>query len=92
MPHNAAFHQGLHCLLRLKQSSGKEIQSYFEIITCDPLISTMDYPKFIVSYQVAESISIQRVIYETKRVVSDEKKILTYYYDKRKQKKQTPIL
>ena len=25
MPHNAAFHQGLHCLLRLKQFSEKEI-------------------------------------------------------------------
>ena len=26
MPHNVAFHEGLHCLLRLKQSSEKEIQ------------------------------------------------------------------
>ena len=26
MPHNAAFHQALHCLLRLKPSSEKEIQ------------------------------------------------------------------
>ena len=25
MQHNAAFHQGLHCLLRLKQPSGREI-------------------------------------------------------------------
>ena len=25
MQHNAAFHQGLHCLLRLKQSSGSEV-------------------------------------------------------------------
>ena len=24
MQHSAAFHQGLHCLLRLKQSSGTE--------------------------------------------------------------------
>ena len=24
MQHDAAFHQGLHCLLRLKQSSGTE--------------------------------------------------------------------
>ena len=24
MQHNAAFHVGLHCLLRLKQSSGKK--------------------------------------------------------------------
>ena len=27
MPHNMSFHQGLHCLQRLKQFSGKEIQS-----------------------------------------------------------------
>ena len=26
MPHNAAFHQGLHYLLRLKRSSEREIQ------------------------------------------------------------------
>ena len=25
MQHNATFHQGLHCLLRLKQPSGTEI-------------------------------------------------------------------
>ena len=24
MPHNAAFHKGLHCLLRLKRSSEQE--------------------------------------------------------------------
>ena len=52
MPHYAAFHLGLHCLLRLKRSSGKEIQSFFEIITCDPSIYTMNHPKFIASYQV----------------------------------------
>ena len=26
MPHNAAFHQGLHCLLRQNESSEKEKQ------------------------------------------------------------------
>ena len=37
MPHNAAFHQGFHCLLRQKISSEKEIhvQFYLEIVTCD---------------------------------------------------------
>ena len=28
MQHHAAFHQGLHCLLRLKQPSGAEIHHY----------------------------------------------------------------
>ena len=39
MLHNAAFHQGLHCLLR--KSSEKEIQFYLEILTCDPLICVL---------------------------------------------------
>ena len=30
MPHIAAFHQGLHCLLGQNQSSEKEIKSFFE--------------------------------------------------------------
>ena len=38
MPHYAAFHQGLHCLLRQNQSSGKEIQHCLEIVNCDSLI------------------------------------------------------
>ena len=38
MQHNAAFHQGLHCLLQVKQSSAKENQVLLEIITCDPSI------------------------------------------------------
>ena len=36
MLHNAAFHLDLHCLLRQKQFSEKEMQFYLEIITCDP--------------------------------------------------------
>ena len=36
MQHNAAFHQGLRCLLRLKQPSGTEIHHNLETSTCDP--------------------------------------------------------
>ena len=32
MQHNAAFHQGLHCLLRLKQYFGTEIYHNLEIL------------------------------------------------------------
>ena len=56
MLHNAAFHQGLHCLPRQKQSSEKERQFYLESITCDPTIYTKDNPKFIVPNQKEESI------------------------------------
>ena len=55
MPHHVAFHQGLHCLHRLSQSSKKEIQFYLEIVTCDPSIFIMDYHGFIVSNQREES-------------------------------------
>ena len=44
MVHNAAFHQGLHCLLKQYWSSEKEIQYFFQNITCDPSIYTMDPP------------------------------------------------
>ena len=46
--HNAAFHLGLHCLLKPKESSDKEIQFYLKNITCDPSIK-MDHPKFTLS-------------------------------------------
>ena len=65
MQHNAAFHQGLHCLLRLKQPSGTEIHytCNLETSTCDPLKYTMDSPILIVhvSICVEKSIRIQRV-------------------------------
>ena len=56
MPHNVAFYQGLHCSLRQKLSSEKEMQFHLEIIACDALIYTIEYPKFIVSNQKEESI------------------------------------
>ena len=55
MSRNAAFHQGLHCLLKQKQSSEKDIQFYLEIITCDPSMYSMDHPKLIVLNQKEES-------------------------------------
>ena len=61
MQHNAAFHQGLHCLLRLKQPSGTELHHNFENSTCEPLKYTMDSPILIVSICVEKSIRIQRV-------------------------------
>ena len=42
MPHNAALHQGLHCLLRQNRSSEKEIKYISEIITCGPSLYTTD--------------------------------------------------
>ena len=36
MQHNAAFHQGLHCLLRFRQTSGTEKHQNLENSTWDP--------------------------------------------------------
>ena len=44
MQHNAAFHQGLHCLLRLKQPSETEIHRNLENSTRDPLKYSMGSP------------------------------------------------
>ena len=49
MLHDAAFHQGLQCLLRQNQSSGKENQYFVEIKSCDPSICKMDHPDLTVS-------------------------------------------
>ena len=56
MLHNVAFHQGLHCLLRQKLSSGKKHQFCLEIKTCDPLNYTMDHSKFIALIQKEDFI------------------------------------
>ena len=56
MPHDAAFYQGLHCLLKQKRFS-----LILRTKACDPSIYTMDHPMFIVSNQKEESISTLRV-------------------------------
>ena len=58
MPHNAAFHQGLDCLLRQNRSS--EI-CFLKIITCDLSIYTMDHPDFIVCSFMENSIGLKSV-------------------------------
>ena len=47
MQHNAAFHLGLYCCLRLKQSSGKEIHNNLEKFYLT-LKCTVDIPLLIV--------------------------------------------
>ena len=49
MLHGAAFHHGLHCLLRSKRFSKKYIHFFPKIITCNPSIYTLDHRRFIVS-------------------------------------------
>ena len=61
MPQYAAFHQGLHCLLRQNQSSEKNKQYLLEIMTCDPSVYTMDHPDFIICSFMENSIGLKRV-------------------------------
>ena len=60
MQHYAAFHQGLHCLLRLKQHS-ETGKIDLENSTCDPLKYMMGSPILIASICMGKSIRIQRV-------------------------------
>ena len=62
MQHHAAFHQGLSCFLRFKQSSATEISYNLENSTCYPLKYTMSSPILIVSICMGKSIRIQRVM------------------------------
>ena len=55
MPHNAAFQQGLHCLLK-KQNNLHRKKHIFEIKACDPSLYTTDHSKFFVSNKKEESI------------------------------------
>ena len=48
MLHNAALHQGLHCLLR-QSIFGERNTIFLEMIACDPLVDTMDHPDLTVS-------------------------------------------
>ena len=61
VPHNVAFHQGLHCLLSQNRSSEKEIQYVLEIITCDPSIYTMNHQDLTVTNFLENSIGLKRV-------------------------------
>ena len=54
---NAAFHQGLHCLLRHR----KKYMYIFEIISCNPSIYIMDHPDFIVCILMGNYIVLKRV-------------------------------
>ena len=61
MQHNAAFHQGLHCLILLKQHSGTEIL-HLEISTCDPLKYKMGNPIFKISLYMGKFIYYKGLI------------------------------
>ena len=58
MPHNAAFHQGLHLLLIQNLSLQKKNQYFLEIITS---IDIMDHPDLTVSNFMENAISLTRV-------------------------------
>ena len=58
MQHDAAFYQGLYCLLRLSESSRPEIHHNLENSTCNLLMYIMGSPALIVSICMEKSIRI----------------------------------
>ena len=58
MLHQVAFHKGLNSLLRKKRYSKKETQYSLEIITCNPLIYTVDHSELTVSKFMEISIDL----------------------------------
>ena len=50
MQHHAAFHQGLHCLLRLKQPSGTEIHHNLENSIVTPYSTQWEVPYLLFQY------------------------------------------
>ena len=88
MQHNAAFHQGQHCLLRLKQPSGTDIQHNLENSTCGPLKYKMGNPILIVSIYImrenpSEYKGFSSINYEHKSCM-DKFVSKKYLYEKNK--------
>ena len=61
MLHNAAFHLGLHYLVRQSQSSKKEMQYFLAVIIYDPSVYIKDHPDFVVCSFMEFSICLKRV-------------------------------
>ena len=61
MQHDAAFHQDLQCLLRLKRLSGTEIHHNLETSSFDPLKYKIGNPILILSQCVGKYIRILMV-------------------------------
>ena len=59
MQHNAAFHQGLHCLLKLKPPSVTEIHHNLVTFSCDSLRYTKGNPIFILSICMGKSLAFE---------------------------------
>ena len=58
---DAAFHQGLHCLLRINNLQGQKYIIMQKCSTCDPVKYTMGTPILIVPICMEKSIRKQRV-------------------------------
>ena len=64
MQHDAAFHHGLHCLLRLKEPSETKIHHNLEnstLCTCNPLKYTIGSPILVASICMGKSIRINKI-------------------------------
>ena len=60
MPHNATFHQVLHCSLSLNRST-KKYTIFLEIITCDHSKYTMEHPDFVLCSFMEKYIGLKKI-------------------------------
>ena len=81
MQHDAAFHQGLHCLLRLKQPLGTVMHLNLKNATHDPLKYKIESPIRVMSMCMGKSTRIQRVNLASNNlsVISHESVTLSFY-------------
>ena len=62
IPHYAAFHQGVHCLLRYNRSTDKEIQYFCKLSHVTPqYMYAMDHPQFIGCNFMENDIGLKKV-------------------------------
>ena len=78
MQHNAAFHQDLHCFLRLKLPSGTEMHHNLENYSCNTLKYTM--PILILSICMGKSIRIQRDKYQTSGACGQHEHLMEAFF------------
>ena len=60
MPHNAAFHQSLHCMQYKIDLQRKKFTTFLELKTCDPSKYILDHPGIIFFSFMENSIDLKR--------------------------------
>ena len=79
MPHDVAFHQGLHCLYRLKRSSDKKIQFFLIIMYNLPPLDMYNglshvyciKPEGIIHYKYTKGKRVNNLEFQIKKTMNE---------------------